>query len=272
MKFKIIFVLAIAVIGESKEIDKSRRIAGGAEATAGLFPWHARVEPFNGIDRRLCGGALIKYNWILSAGQCINGAREIIIRLGVVNILQGGGTAFLIRNQAHIIVHENFNADLENSIFVNDIGLIFIEEATQNILGDRINTISLPTNPNLNVVDYFGIATGFGFSEDGEDALLSMQLRFVGMQIINRNTCIQQHGSSVVTNNHFCTLTDGGVSTCIGDEGAPLITYLNLNPVLVGIGSTPLQRCTLGFPAIFTDVLQYLDWINRWTSIIPYTS
>lgn len=270
MKYTILFLLAIAIIVESKEIERDRRIAGGAEARLGQYPWHARIEPFNGLTRRLCGGALIRFNWVLTAGQCIYGARDIIVRLGIVDILAGGGTAFLIRNSAHIITYPNYNGDLQNSIFQNDIGLIFIEGATENILADRINTISLPTNLNLNVTDHFGIATGFGFFEDGENAVQSMQLRFVLMQITTREACRQQHGTSVITDNHICSLTFGGSSTCVGDEGAPLITYLNLNPVLVGIGSTPLQLCTQEFPAIFTSVVRYLDWINRVISVVPF--
>ncbi|CAG9806534.1 unnamed protein product [Chironomus riparius] len=267
MKCTILFLLAIAVIAE--EIERDRRITGGSPAARNQFPWHARIEPFNGLSRRLCGGALIRFNWVLTAGQCIYGARDIIVRLGIVNIIEGGATSFLISNANHIITYPNYNGDYEHSIFENDIGLIFVQGATENILGSRINIIRLP-NANANFTDHFGLVTGFGFVGDNDNAIQSMELRFAIMPITTRESCVQQHGTSVITDNHICANSFGGSSTCLGDEGAPLITYVNLSPVLVAIGSTPLRLCTQEYPAIFTSVVRYLNWINSVILVVPF--
>ncbi|XP_070505806.1 brachyurin-like [Chironomus tepperi] len=269
MKFTILFLFAIVAIVNCQETEGDRRITGGTNAVPGQFPWHARLEPFNGITRRICGGALIRYNWVLTAAQCIYGARDIIVRLGIVNILGGGGTSFLVRNANHIITYPNYNGDVEHSIFQNDIGLVFIAGASESILSNTINTVPLP-NPYANFTDSFGLATGFGLTEDGNNAVQSMVLQFALLPIITREACRQQHGTSVITDNHICANSFGGSSTCAGDEGAPLITYINLNPVLVGIGSTPLKLCTQGYAAIFTDVPRYIDWINRVIAFTPF--
>lgn len=144
MKLK--FLLLIQILLTIGSI-QSKRIAGGNEASLGSFPFHAMLESSNGVFRRLCGGALIKFNWILTAGQCLDGYRDVTVRLGLIDRIfsSPGSVMFWVRNQSHMIIYDNYKADRENSIYENDIGLIYLQAATEGILSDNIKTISIPT-------------------------------------------------------------------------------------------------------------------------------
>ncbi|XP_070509986.1 uncharacterized protein [Chironomus tepperi] len=263
-----IIVLSIFIISVYAE---SQRIAGGDNATLGQFPYHAKIEPSIGSFRRLCGGALIKYNWVITIAQCIFDARDVIVRLGVIDRLTGPETKiFWVRNREHIITHEDYSGDIVTNVFTNDIGLIFLEEATEamlNIPGPNgnllIGNVTLPPRDlDLDSFNRIGVVTGFGFYEDGPDALKSMILRYTLMMTIPLQECRDYHGTARVTGGNFCTKTTDGGSTCIGDEGGPFVILHNNIPTLIGLVSTTFQECTVGHPAIFTNTVSYHDWIS----------
>lgn len=277
MKQNICFLFLIILIISLVE---SRRIAGGSPVGPGVLTWHVKLEPSNGSFRRLCGGALIKFNWVLTAGQCISNARDVIIRLGVTDRLQGAEPAiFWVRNRDHIIVHENYTDNIEKPGHKNDIGLVYLEEATEDILnifdqdtGKRlISAVSLPLDMNVETVGKTGVASGFGFYTDGPDAIQSMNLQMVDMVVIDLDVCKQKHVAEMISDGNLCTDTKGGRSTCLGDEGAPLVAIVEDEVTLIGIGSTALQLCTVEIPAIFTNVVSYLDWISNEIDEDPVT-
>lgn len=49
------------------------RIIGGQEAYAGQFPWVAAVYLTTSTGNYFCGGSLVTYQHILTAGQCVDG-------------------------------------------------------------------------------------------------------------------------------------------------------------------------------------------------------
>jgi len=264
MNQKFLFLLSIFIISTFAE---SERIAGGSIAYLGNFPYHAKIEPSIGSVRRLCGGALIRYNWVITAGQCIYNVRDVIVRLGVIDRLSGPeGAIFWVRERRDIIVHEDYRGDSLNAVFSNDIGLIYLREATEDLIGTMINntivinTVALQPSNNINH-ELFGVATGFGFYEDGDDALQSMKLRYVYLGTIPLDDCRDYHGTTRVTGGNFCTDTTGGRSTCIGDEGGPFVAIINNKVTVIGLASTTFPQCTVDHPAIFTNLVSFYDWI-----------
>lgn len=145
---KLHFLLLFVLFHQSE----SRRITGGTKASLGAFPWHVKVEPFDGYTRKLCGGALIKYNWILTAGQCLYDARDVIVRFGIVDRIGHQSAAFWIRNREHLFVHENYTGDWANAIYENDIGMIYLQEATKELLEDPyVDVIAIPQDNSLDL-------------------------------------------------------------------------------------------------------------------------
>lgn len=53
-------------------IPRGGRIAGGEKAIIGQFPYHALLYLSDEESRRyVCGGVLVKHNWILTVSHCL---------------------------------------------------------------------------------------------------------------------------------------------------------------------------------------------------------
>lgn len=218
----------------------------------------------------LCGGALIRYNFVLTTVVCIRDAVDIILRFGVVDRLEGPTSAiFRITSRDHIIIHENFTS----SPVSNDVALLYLDGAETLTQDPYVDLIYLPTKDDAerDVIGMVGNATGFGLQNDDDPPLLSLELRYVALSIISSVNCSQIHGNSVNFTDKFCVDTSNG-STCVGDEGAPLVFEIDGKKVLGGIGSIPVSQCTRGIPAIFTNLLPHLSWIEDNVDEPPATS
>jgi secreted trypsin-like serine protease len=89
------------------------RIISGSEASLGQLPWQAALYLSNGTHSWFCGGSIISNVWILTAGQCVEGAATGTALTGVVNTSDQSSA-----NEIYdMIVHEGFNSStLENNI------------------------------------------------------------------------------------------------------------------------------------------------------------
>lgn len=54
---------------EIPEITRGGRIAGGEKAIIGQFPYHALLYLSDGGGRYVCGGVLVKHNWVLTVSH-----------------------------------------------------------------------------------------------------------------------------------------------------------------------------------------------------------
>jgi len=93
---------------------------------------------------------------------------------------------------------------------------------------------------------------------------LSPNLRFVDVTVITNAECANFYGD-YATANTICTDASGGTATtCNGDVGGPLvITEADGEVTEVGIFSFDSSLgCESGYPAGFTRVTQYLNWLE----------
>lgn len=100
---------------------------------------------------------------------------------------------------------------------------------------------------------------------------ISNILRYVQLRIVNGQTCKNNFPLSYRTTN-ICTSGRYQKSTCNGDSGGPLVLQRRSSKkrVLVGITSFgSIFGCDRGYPAAFTKVASYLEWICDETGIDP---
>lgn len=52
-------------------------------------------------------------------------------------------------------------------------------------------------------------------------------------------------------------------SMCLGDEGAGFIVEIDKVPTIVGVLSFVTNFCDPNYPAVYTQVSPYVDWIKE---------
>jgi secreted trypsin-like serine protease len=125
MKILLIIILWTSLIRSNfvNGITASRRpgprIIGGTSSYPGQYPYAAAINVQTGTSRFFCGGSLISNQWILTAGQCVDGAILFTIQLGS-NKLTGDDLYRVTAATSTYVLHPDYNPlTLEN-----DIGLI----------------------------------------------------------------------------------------------------------------------------------------------------
>ena len=164
-----------------------------------------------------------------------------------------------VDNVNHVRIHEGYNPP---TVLSNDIAMIYLANAKPEWLDyPHVGIIGLPKNIIDDFVGQVATATGFGLTSDDAGVEISTKLKYVNMTVITNAVCAQTFGS-FITESNLCTSTSAG-STCGGDEGTGLTTEIDGARTIIGIGSFRAAiGCTLGHPAVFTRVVEYINWIN----------
>lgn len=138
------------------------------------------------------------------------------------------------------------------------------------LLSERIHPIQLPKRhyEYRSFKNKLAIASGWGRYATGVHAISNV-LRYVQLQIVDDRTCKRNFPLSFRGTN-ICTSGRNAKSTCNGDSGGPLVLQRRHSKkrVLVGITSFgSIYGCDRGYPAAFTKVASYLDWISDETGV-----
>ncbi|KAH8302586.1 hypothetical protein KR044_008463, partial [Drosophila immigrans] len=159
-----------------------------------------------------------------------------------------------------IIIHSGWNS----SNLKNDISLLKINAVAYT---SKIQPAKLPSIAS-SYSTYAGesvIASGWGRTSDSSSSVAT-NLQWARMTVITNTVCAATYGTSIVTASNVCVSTPNGVSTCNGDSGGPLV--LESSKVQIGLTSFGAAAgCEKGYPAAFTRVTSYLDWIKSNTGI-----
>ncbi|XP_065351759.1 brachyurin-like [Cloeon dipterum] len=232
-----------------------RRIIGGENAVEGQFKYQVAIQ-IEGSG--FCGGSLIYENYVLTAGHCVKGANLWTVTGGALNFLNLNEPGRVTVGTQNATLHENYNGLVIN----NDIAVIRLPAG---FTGPNIAPVRLPSASTASddLVGQTARVSGWGKSSDAS-ITINPDLKFVDLTVITNEECETYYGSLVINANKLCVGTNGGiVSTCNGDSGGPLvITESDGEPTEVGIVSFGSSLgCESGYPAAFTRVANYIDWI-----------
>lgn len=241
----------------------SPRIIGGQPAQAGEFPWVVALINKNS-GQQFCGGALIAEQWILTAAHCFFNkqnqqdtfAKDIQIRLGTVNVVDGSGQTLDVRR---LINHPSYNLGQSND---NDIALL--ELATVANVG--LNTIGLiavitpEEEATLAAPGKQATIAGWG-STTTDGKTYSNTLNKIGIPLVSHQQC-RQDG---FTDNMLCAGGVAGEDSCSGDSGGPLfVPKDDRSFVQVGLSSFGPSPCAAANQyGVYTRVSRYRSWINE---------
>ncbi|XP_017122060.1 serine protease 1 [Drosophila elegans] len=271
MKFLIILALAVAASAFPEPELKHRnrempvvdsiegRITGGKNAAVGQFPYQVGLSlKVSALSSAWCGGSLIGSQWVLTAAHCTDGIQSVTVYLGAT-VRTSAEVTHTVASSG-IIIHSGWNSNTLR----NDISLIKIPAVS---VSSKIAPVKLPAIAN-SYSSYAGetvVASGWGRTSDSSNSVAT-NLQYVDLSVITNTVCASTYGTSIVTSSNICVSTGSGKSTCNGDSGGPLV--LKSNSVQVGLTSFGAAAgCEKGYPAAFTRLTSYLDWIKSNTGI-----
>ncbi|XP_070504111.1 brachyurin-like [Chironomus tepperi] len=231
---------------------KDRKIINGSPAILGQFDYYVLVYSQN--KRYLCGGTLIKVNWVLTAGHCLDGVINAEVHFGIINRSSSPERILKIENVNHLIIHEQFDP----SALFNDIALIYLEKMSSLWLESSSIGFIEPKLYDLDLTNQTAEICGFGRTID--NGASSMTLNYINIPIMDYEKCEKFYH---LDENNICVSTTSGESPCNGDSGGGVVVTTEDNQkLLVGIVSFGTVLCTIKYPVVLTKVSNYIQWME----------
>lgn len=214
--------------------------------------------------------------YCFSAAHCVNGKlsteifkpRDFTVIFGAHQLSSSHEIGRYELTPRRIIIHEDW--DVNSLQYDADLALLRFkrESIIFNLSVQPICLWSSSTMPSVTE----GIVAGWGKSEerDQED-----RPKMVRVKIQSNGKCLPGQGelATYASERTFCAGLRNGSGVCNGDSGGGLFIAVNNVYYLKGIISSSLianiTECNTFQNSIYTDVLQFKDWIFEEIGLSP---
>ncbi len=244
-----VFVVCSAHAERYKPEKSMPKIVGGEKAEADAWPWMvALVDGNHNYYDQFCAGALIDAKWVATAAHCVN-EPPFQVLLGIDNLDETGVRI----NAKNVFIHPRFfNSD---GLVVPDIALIELEtEATQT---------PIPLYDGRGSLEgVMATIIGWG-ATDASGSMYPYDLMEARVPIVDQAVCENAY-YGIITDWEVCAGYEaGGVDTCAGDSGGPLMINDGGAWKLAGVTTWGEGCAQPGFYGVYARISSLYDWISR---------
>ncbi|MEE6458217.1 hypothetical protein FKM82_000223 [Ascaphus truei] len=246
--FSVLLIYFVLIIHGNVAVE----IIGGKDAVPHSRPYMALLDQHTSI----CGGALIKENWVLTAAHCkVDQKTEVILGAHQWQKAEKEQQKF---NISRIVQHPDFNYMKKT----NDIKLVKLGSLAK--LNKFVKLLPLPTSDKDIRAGRMCSTAGWGVTTPDSETD-SQVLREANLTIVDRNTCKEIYAKKTqvkaqITNSMLCagSRPNHKDDACQGDSGGPLICGKRYSGIVSfgdGCGEAP---------GVYTRLTKmYLKWIKK---------
>uniref|UniRef100_A0A8C3XDS7 Peptidase S1 domain-containing protein n=1 Tax=Catagonus wagneri TaxID=51154 RepID=A0A8C3XDS7_9CETA len=222
----------------------SGKIIGGHEARPHSRPYMAFLEIQISGKTFICGGFLVRTNFVLTAAHCWGSSIKVV--LGAHNVQEKERTqqVILVRNYTR---HPDYNP----KTCANDIMLLELTRKAQ--LGPAVGLLGLPRWRELVMPGTVCSVAGWG--RLGVNGRFSTKLQETDLQVQRDEQCISRYSYYNCT-TQLCAGSPAKNSFS-GDSGSPLVC----EDVAQGIVS--FGKLDGSPPNVYTRISSFLPWIRK---------
>ncbi|KFB46643.1 AGAP009844-PA-like protein [Anopheles sinensis] len=251
------------------------RIYRGEETQRGEHPWAALLIYGFGRNRTasLCGGTLVSERYVITAAHCVAeqlNRKLLYVRFNEFNTKSKSncttdGDENICRYDYEVESVTSHPEYITGGLS-NQHDIAFLKLAKDVSFDDYVRPICLPFEAEIQklpIVNEYFTVTGWGETESKSLSTVQLHVELPGLNIEACNSAYEPSGITV-TDRQLCVGGLNGSDSCRGDAGGPLMRQVRGVWYLVGIVSFGARNCgTVDFPGVYTNVIRYLDWIEK---------
>lgn len=224
------------------------KIIGGEAAEEGQYPWLVSLV-YSDNGAAFCGGSVIAEDVVITAAHCVerlSGPDDVVVYSGSVDLESPDivETEVIDIHMAH-----DYNEPVE---LANDWALLRLDEAVD------VEPIEVGTEP-----EEFDVLETAGWGNLGDDTYPTVA-RWVEVPFVSDDDCEDAYAGEFDAQTMLCAgdLEDGGVDSCDGDSGGPIMAPTDEGLLLVGIVSWGHGCAVAGNPGVYAEVADFNSAID----------